>query len=94
MRITRYAGRSKGDEDLISGGGMEFILNHQVPVEETRHFEFKEIKSAIGAVDNIVNTSDEYAVAFLNSEGGRIYWGIRDVDRTVVGIHLTCRSAR
>jgi hypothetical protein len=24
----------------------------------------------------------------LNSEGGRIYWGVRDRDRLVVGVHL------
>jgi hypothetical protein len=76
-------------EDIVSTSEPEFILNHKVSLEETRHFEFKEIKSAIGAVDSIVNTSDEYAVAFLNSEGGKIYWGIRDKDRTVVGVHLT-----
>jgi hypothetical protein len=28
-------------------------------------------------------------VAFLNSEGGRIFWGIRDSDRVVVGVKLT-----
>jgi SAM-dependent methyltransferase len=77
-----------GVEGIVSNGEPEFILNHQVAVEETRHFEFKEIKTAAGAVDSIVNTSDEYAVAFLNSEGGKIYWGIRDKDRTVVGVHL------
>jgi predicted HTH transcriptional regulator len=37
-------------------------------------------------VDTIVNTWDEYAVAFLNSEGGRIYWGVRDRDRVVTGV--------
>jgi DNA modification methylase len=76
-------------DDLVSIGQLEFILNHEVPIEETRHFEFKEIRSSAGAVDNIVNASDEYAVAFLNSEGGRIYWGIRDKDRIVVGVRLS-----
>ena len=32
--------------------------------------------------------SDEYAVAFLNSEGGRIFWGIRNDDRITVGVTL------
>ncbi len=66
----------------------EFVLNHAVCIEETRHFEFKEVKSSTGAVENIVNASDEYAVAFLNSEGGRIFCGIRDKDRVVVGVRL------
>jgi len=76
-------------DDFVSIGQLEFILNHEVPIEETRHFEFKEIRSPAGAVDSIVNTSDEYAVAFLNSEGGRIFWGIRDKDRIVVGVRLS-----
>lgn len=78
-----------GIDDLMSFGQPEFVLNHEVLIEETRHFEFKEIKSIAGAVDSIVNSSDEYAVAFLNGEGGRVYWGIRDKDRIVVGIRLT-----
>ena len=75
-------------EDSPLGTKLEFIFNHEVPIEETQHFEFKEIKSTAGAVDSIVNASDEYAVAFLNSEGGRIFWGIRDKDRVVVGVPL------
>jgi DNA modification methylase len=67
---------------------LEFVLNQAVVIEETRHFEFKEIRTDTGAIDSIVNTADEYAVAFLNSEGGRIYWGIRDKDRIVVGVRL------
>jgi hypothetical protein len=31
-------------------------------------------------------------VAFLNSGGGRIYWGIRDSDRVVVGVRLDHRE--
>jgi DNA modification methylase len=76
-------------DDFVSMGQIEFILDHEVPFEETRHFEFKEIKSPTGAVSSIVNTSDEYAVSFLNSEGGRILWGIRDRDRIVVGVRLS-----
>jgi hypothetical protein len=68
---------------------LDFFLNREVAIEETRHFEFKEIRTSAGAVDSIVNTSDEYAVAFLNGEGGRIYWGIRDKDRVVVGVQLS-----
>ncbi len=65
-----------------------FELNKPVPLEEDRRYEFKEVTSP-NAVNTIRNTADEYAVAFLNSEGGRIFWGIRDADRTVVGVNLT-----
>lgn len=66
----------------------QFVLNNPVRFEETRHFEFKEVKGK-NPVDSIKNTCDEYAVAFLNRDGGRVYWGIRDKDRTVVGVLLT-----
>ena len=65
-----------------------FILNRPVEVEETRHHEFKEIKGG-KPLDTIKNHSDEYVVAFLNSDGGRILWGIRDSDRCVVGVTLS-----
>lgn len=65
-----------------------FVLNHPAPLEETRQVEFKEVKTPVGPVESIVNASDEYAVAFLNAEGGRIYWGIRNHDRVVVGVRL------
>ena len=51
-------------------------------------FEFKEITSA-RRLNVIKNVADEYSVAFLNSEGGRIFWGVRDSDRVVVGVKLT-----
>jgi hypothetical protein len=75
-------------DDYTALAEFEYTLNHPVHMEETRHFEFKEIKSSAGAVGSIVNTSDEYAVAFLNSEGGRIFWGIRNHDRIVIGVPL------
>src|SRR5687767_9680133 len=65
-----------------------FVLNEPISEEETRHCEFKEIKGR-NPVDTIKNSADEYVVAFLNSEGGRIYWGIRDSDRVVVGVKLS-----
>jgi hypothetical protein len=64
-----------------------FVLNQPVEIEETRHYEFKEIKGK-NPVGSIESVADQYAVAFLNSEGGHIYWGIRDSDRTVTGVQL------
>lgn len=68
-----------------------FYLNQPVEREETRHCEFKEIVGAhpIWAIRKIV---DQYVVAFLNGEGGRIFWGIRDHDRTVVGVKVPFRQ--
>jgi hypothetical protein len=66
----------------------KFVLGKAVPFEEDRRFELKEVMSTNPA-DAIKDAAEEYAVAFLNSEGGRIFWGIRDDDRVVVGVKLS-----
>ena len=58
-----------------------------MPFEVTRFYEFKEIKGG-NPVRSITDIADKYAVAFLNSEGGRIFWGIRNDDRITVGVTL------
>jgi hypothetical protein len=55
--------------------------------EEDRITEFKTVTGQ-NPVATISSTADRYAVSFLNSEGGSIYWGIAD-DRTVLGVPLT-----
>jgi hypothetical protein len=70
---------------------LKFVAGTPVSVEETRYYEFKEIKGK-NAVNSIKNTSDEYVVAFLNSGGGRILWGVRDADRCVVGVSLRAKD--
>jgi len=74
-------------EDLIAGIKLKFVLEQAVEIEETRYYEFKEVKGS-GPIDAIKNAADEYTVAFLNSNGGRIFWGIRNNDRAVVGVKL------
>lgn len=64
-----------------------FTINQPVDFEETRNAEFKEIKGG-NPVDAIKNAVDEYAVAFLNTQPGRILWGIRNDDRVVAGVRL------
>lgn len=64
-----------------------FVLNQPVALEEDSHTEFKEVTSG-NPVSTIIDTVEEYAVAFLNGSGGRILWGIRDQDRSVVGVSL------
>jgi hypothetical protein len=66
---------------------IRFYVNQPIPIEETRHYEFKEVTSK-NPVSAIVNASDEYAVAFRNSGGGRIFWGVRNADRVAVGVQL------
>jgi hypothetical protein len=64
-----------------------YTLGSVVDLEESTTVEFKEVKGS-DPVSAIKNTADNYAVGFLNSEGGTVYWGIRD-DRTIVGLALT-----
>lgn len=66
----------------------KFVLGRPVRMDETRHIEFKEVLGK-KPVDSIKNAADEYAVAFLNSEGGRIFWGVRDSDGMVIGVTLS-----
>ena len=49
-------------------------LTQPVQVEETHHYEFKEIKG-INPIDSIQSIADQYVVAFLNSEGNE-YIGV------------------
>jgi hypothetical protein len=64
-----------------------FVLDEQLAADEDRIVQYKEITTA-NVADAIKNVADEYAVAFLNSGGGRLFWGVRDKDRRVVGVKL------
>lgn len=68
-----------------------FILNEPVKLEETLHCEFKEVRGG-KPLKAIANAVDEYVVAFLNCDGGSIFWGSRDSDRKVVGVCLSYRE--
>ena len=82
----KYLAIATDADHLTEPTQIRFIQNQPVPFEETRFYEFKEIKGNNPA-NRITKDSDKYAVAFLNSEGGRIFWGVRD-DRTIVGVNL------
>ena len=86
-----YLARATDADNLTQPTQIRFIQGQLVPFEETRLYEFKEVRGRNPA-GSITNTSDEYAVAFLNSEGGRIFWGIRDSDRITVGLTLDERQ--
>jgi CheY-like chemotaxis protein len=64
-----------------------FVLGQPVDLEESMTCEFKEVKNQppIQAIGKVI---DEYVVAFLNANGGSVYWGIRDSDRRVIGVRL------
>ena len=86
-----YLTRATDADNLTEPTQIRFIQEQPVPFEETRFYEFKEIRGGNPA-GSITNTADEYAVAFLNSEGGRIFWGVRDGDRITVGVLLDERQ--
>jgi hypothetical protein len=62
-----------------------------VAEEEDDTTEFKEVNSQ-NPVRTITDTAEGYAVAFLNGNGGRILWGIRDADRCVAGVSLDSQA--
>ena len=82
-----YLTRATDADNLTEPTQIRFVQGYPVPFEETLLYEFKEITSSNPA-RSITNDSDEYAVAFLNREGGRIFWGIRDSDRITTGVIL------
>ena len=82
-----YLTRATDADNLTDPTQIRFVQDQPIPFEETRLYEFKEVKGKNPAT-SITNTADEYAVAFLNSESGRIFWGIRDSDRITVGVTL------
>nr|WP_283107670.1 ATP-binding protein [Shewanella hafniensis] len=55
----------------------EFIEGQKVSFEEDLCHEFKEVKGN-NPTKSIQNLVDEYVLAFLNSSGGSIFWGITD----------------
>ena len=82
-----YLARATDADNLSEPTQIRFVQNQPVPFEETLFYEFKEIKGN-NPTNRITKDSDEYAVAFLNREGGRIFWGIRNKDRITTGVIL------
>ena len=82
-----YLARATDADNLTAPTQIRFVQGYPIPFEETLFYEFKEITGS-NPVRSITNDSDEYAVAFLNREGGRIFWGVRDKDRVTTGVIL------
>ena len=74
-------------EAIVSPRVYEFTEGQKCLLEEDLTHEFKEIKGNNPA-KSIQNLVTEYVIAFLNSSGGSIFWGICD-DGTVKSIQLT-----
>jgi predicted HTH transcriptional regulator len=73
----------KKDEDSVKS--FKFILDETVDFMEDHEYEFKEIRGK-NPKNPISSNVAEYATAFLNSHGGRIFYGITD-DRLVKGFY-------
>lgn len=86
-----YLTRATDGDNLTEPTQIRFVHGQSVPFEETLFYEFKEIKGG-NPSNSITKIADEYAVAFLNREGGRVFWGIRDSDRITVGVSLDDRQ--
>ena len=83
-----YLARATDADNLTQPTQVRFVRGLPVPFEETRFYEFKEIGGG-NAIRSISDTSDIYAVAFLNNKkGGRIFWGIKNKDRITIGVPL------
>ena len=82
-----YLAIANDADNLTEPTRIRFVQNMPVPFEETLFYEFKEIEGE-NPTRSVVKHANEFAVAFLNREGGRIFWGIRDNDRFTVGVIL------
>ncbi len=78
-------------DNLTEPTRIRFVQNMPIPFEETLFYEFKGIRGG-NPVDRIEENSDEYAVAFLNRRGRRIFWGVRNEDRITIGVELDERQ--
>ncbi len=67
----------------------EFIEGKKCALEENLTTEFKEIKG-INPVGSIQKQVGDYILAFFNSEGGSIFWGISD-DGVVKSLTLSSK---
>ena len=83
-----YLARATDAANLTEPTQIRFIQGQPVPFEETLLYEFKEIEEGSNPVNSIIKHSNEYTVAFLNHEGGRIFWGVRDSNRITIGVTL------
>ena len=64
-----------------------FTLGRPTDLEESLTCEFKEVGHR-KPIKQISDDVEQYTVAYLNEVSGSVFWGIRDNDRTVTGVHI------
>lgn len=64
-----------------------YVVDEVIGLEEDVYTEFKDISSKSPA-KAICQSYLKYAISFLNSEGGRIFWGVEDLTGKIIGIEL------
>jgi hypothetical protein len=64
-----------------------FVIDQEIEADENLYVEYKG-KTTEKPEDKIPKEALEYAVAFLNREGGKIIWGVRHPDHVVDGVRL------
>ena len=84
---VKYLDRATDADSFTQPTQIRFVQGQPLPIADTRFYEFQEIKDG-NPISSIANTSEEYAVAFLNRDGGRIFWGIKESDRITIGTTL------
>ena len=67
----------------------KFVEGEKFFLEENLTVEFKEVKGN-NPVKSISNLVDEYILAFFNSQGGSVFWGVND-DGLVKSLKLTTK---
>ncbi|MQA19335.1 ATP-binding protein [Rugamonas sp. FT103W] len=68
---------------------INFVEGERCRLEEDLTVEFKEVKGG-NPVNSIQSLADEYVLAFFNSEGGSVFWGVND-DGIVASLKLTSK---
>lgn len=69
----------------------KYRVGEVLPNEEDMHNEFKSVAST-NPVRSICDTFTKYALGYLNAEGGRMFFGVRDRDAVVEGVELSAKD--
>nr|WP_306220676.1 type II toxin-antitoxin system PemK/MazF family toxin [Cohnella sp. WQ 127256] len=75
----------------ITPTDIRFEIGKTISLEEDNYYEFKDFSKSGNIVKTITNCVDEYVCSFLNSQGGRIFFGINN-DRKIVGLKLSYKE--
>lgn len=83
---------SKGRRDLeIPKKSGTYVEGEVIKVEEDNEHEFKAVQESTSPASRVIEYCRKYINAFLNSNGGTIYFGVTD-DGIIAGIILTQKN--